>query len=327
MDRSLTPAKVYDLPQLHTRPSSDSILEALELLALTPPTFSNSREIANPALQVAPEGVSRYLTSIISSSLSWIKDEEKRERIWDVASIRLSERSGRNAMPSMTRSFQINDHLSIALFEPSLTEDNIGFKTWISSLLLAQRLPHLRCHIPTSCTRILELGAGTGLVGIAAACTWKVDVLLTDLPEIVPNLQKNVESNKAQAQQYSVNMSTRTLDWSDDTCIPLTEVDKFMVIIAADPIYTTDHPKMLVETVDRWLANSEDARFIVELPLREAYKQERDDLGYRLNYANLHITDEGTEIGYDDWQGSDGQPTEVKCWWSVWRRTSINREE
>lgn len=41
------------------------------------------------------DGLPRYLTAIVGSSLSWI-EEQFREDIWELASKRLSERAGRN---------------------------------------------------------------------------------------------------------------------------------------------------------------------------------------------------------------------------------------
>jgi predicted nicotinamide N-methyase len=43
---------------------------------------------------------------------------------------------------------------------------------------------------------VLELGSGTGLLGLAAACIWKASVVLTDLPTIMPNLTHNASLNQ-----------------------------------------------------------------------------------------------------------------------------------
>lgn len=45
--------------------------------------------------KINEEGIPKYLTSIIASRLSWVDDENVREHIWELASVRLSERSGR----------------------------------------------------------------------------------------------------------------------------------------------------------------------------------------------------------------------------------------
>ena len=233
-------------------------------------------------------------------------------------------------MPDMLRSFVIpftrsvssrdpeQASLNVRLHEPSLTGDNLGLKTWASSLLLSKRLQRLRSHLPPARPRVLELGSGTGLVGIAAACLWSADVTLSDLPEIVPNLQKNVRENSKTVQHHGGTSSVRALDWSDSKEISPSEDEKFPVVIGADPLYSPEHPRLLVETIKRWLRPTRDARFVVELPLRGRYDVERAELKQRLTQAHLRIEDEGEEVGYDDWIGYEGQ-LEVTCWWAVWK--------
>jgi predicted nicotinamide N-methyase len=168
---------------------------------------------------------------------------------------------------------------------------------------------------------VLELGAGTGLVGIAAACVWRTQVTLTDLPEIVPNLQYNVDQNRELVHPFGGYMSVMALDWSDAANAPTSDYELYPVILAADPLYSSAHPRLLTEAVGRWLMKNQDARFIVELPLREGYDQERADLKARLKEIGLQVEAEGIESGYDDWESSDGQLKEVTCWWAVWKFT------
>ena len=46
---------------------------------------------------------------------------------------------------------------------------------------------------------ILELGAGTGAVGLAASLLGAQSVLLTDLPHLVPGLQANIQVSSTPA--------------------------------------------------------------------------------------------------------------------------------
>ncbi|KAK5051620.1 hypothetical protein LTR84_003272 [Exophiala bonariae] len=311
------PLHVHDLPQLYQKPAASALLDALARLSLKPSPFVTGGDI--PQAQIAEQGVPRYLTQIVSSSLAWIDDDLVKESIWSAASTRLSERSGRNALPDLTRTFAINDHLSFLIHEPTLTGDHLGLKTWTSSLLLSQRLPELRKYIVDDCSRVLELGSGTGLVGMAAACAWNVHVLLTDLPDIVPNLQRNLDENREVIDRHKGSATARQLDWADKTDIPRDDQDKFMVILAADPIYSTEHPEILACTVRHWIHPDPAARFIVELPLRDRYDEDRQLLRDNLRKQGLDMIAEGQDMGYDDWHGQDGRPAEVHCWWSVWR--------
>ncbi|RMD40639.1 hypothetical protein DV735_g4509, partial [Chaetothyriales sp. CBS 134920] len=272
---------VFDFPQIYQKPTADSLLETLDLLVETP--FAFGHEHVQRQQVVDPAGVPRYLTSIIASSLDWIQDDEVKERIWNEASLRLSARSGRNAAPSQTRSFRVNDALVIQLHEPSLTGDNLGLKTWASSLLLAKRLITLRAEVACDKGRVLELGAGTGLVGISAACLWGASVVLTDLPDIVPNLAKNVSLNSDLIVASGGEADTRVLDWSDVSTMPQHQSEKYHTIIAADPIYSPEHPNMLANAILRSLATDRWSRVVIEFPLREHYRPEQASLKRLLN--------------------------------------------
>lgn len=236
-------------------------------------------------------------------------------------------------MPAISRVFTVpvssTENVSLTLHEPSLTSDNLGMKTWVSSYLLAKRLA--LAHAPEQPLlplgsdidrrlRVLELGAGTGLVGLAFAAIWGSDasVHLTDLPEIVPNLTHNVSLNKDILDQAGAECTTGVLDWSIDQEPSPTDEEKCEVILAADPLYSSKHPPWLVQTINRWLSRDKGARVMVEMCLREAYLPQVEDFRKRMHAIGLSPINEGTEIGYDDWEGSDGESLEVRCWWSIW---------
>ena len=284
----------------------------------------------------------------------WIEDDEQKEQIWEAASQRLSERSGRTAMGAITRSFAIplapivrsdtlpqisttsnglsqkfddNAMVQLTLYEPPMTSDNLGLKTWASSYLLAKQLCFLRQYIPDleSGVSILELGAGTGLVGMAAALVFERHTILTDLPEIVPNLEQNARSNSEAISSCGGTVSAAVLDWTRPNELELNSFDgspnSFPLIVVADPIYSSDHPRMLVDAIKCHLSTDANARLVIELPLREAYADERQDLRDRLAEIGLRIIEQGEEVGYDDWSAGQGEElSEVRCWWSVWGR-------
>ncbi|KAE8355359.1 VPS28-domain-containing protein [Aspergillus coremiiformis] len=326
------PLHVFDLPQIHTKPSGTEILRALDILAIKPRSFASKSHEAVKAPAVHPTGVTRYLTSVISSSLSWLDTDELREAVWDAAAARLSERSGRTAMPAMSRVFPIpspwGEELTLTLHEPSLTADNLGMKTWVSSYLLSQRLHSLlestpqlvpsETTTPTPKTdrtlRALELGAGTGLVGLSfAAIRGKsASIHLTDLPEIVPNLAHNTALNVELLTKTAATVTTGVLDWSvAPEPLPIPE-EQYDLILAADPLYSPKHPKWLVDTIGHWLSRGLDARVVTEMPLRDAYLPQVQEFRQRLEQLGLAVIDEGEEIGYDDWETADGAALAVR---------------
>ena len=310
---------MLDLPQVHQKPPSDLLLDTLASLARGPSQFQVIDPGNESTQNINTVDLSRYLTSIIASPLDWIQDEAQREEIWTVASYRISERSGRSALPSISRTFDIEEGLQIRLHEPSLTEDTLGHKTWTSSLLLARQLRSLRPFLSKGDLRVLELGAGTGLVGLAAACTWNAKVRLTDLPDIYPNLQRNVESNRNTTESFGGQAVAGVLDWASQSDPMPSQDQQYNVVVATDPIYSPEHPSLLAKVIKVWLLEAPESRLIIELPLRDGYDKERDELRSKLETIHLGIESEGEDLGYDDWEDSNGDPVEVRCWWSVWR--------
>ena len=94
---------VLDLPQIYTHPSATTLLQTLTRLAIKPSSWSvgaeNDRGPEDGRAPIDEHGIPKYLTSIISNELQWIEDEDERERVWEAASARLSERSGRTGEP------------------------------------------------------------------------------------------------------------------------------------------------------------------------------------------------------------------------------------
>jgi hypothetical protein len=240
-------------------------------------------------------------------------------------------------MPALSRVFEIptssNEDFTLTLHEPSLTSDNLGMKTWLSSYLLSRRLHSIFDSVPdlvrpafnndksvkkTTPIRALELGSGTGLVGLSFAVLRGplASIHLTDLPAIVPNLAHNVTLNSELLEQTNAGVTTGILDWS--VVQQPARDEQYNVILAADPLYSPDHPKLLVQTIGAWLSRGLDARVVIELPLLDAYLPQVKELRQRMQDIGLAIVEEGNESGYDDWEGANGDSVEVHCWWSVW---------
>jgi D-xylulose reductase len=319
------------------------LLKAVSDLKLDAPLWSGERAGAESQKHKnsGPEEAAQYLTSVISSALGWIPNETDREEIWEQASLRLSERSGRSGMSALDRSFEIptaTGPVDIRIHEPALTADNLGFKTWAASYLLAKRL--VRLDLPACFTKrpffALELGAGTGLVGVAAAAVLGAYVCVTDLPAIAPNLQRNIEANESVGLLRGGHVAAAVLDWTrpgsmewpESDCSPVTndrvlmeslqERSSYSLILAADCIYAPEHPKPFAETVARWLWKDSDARAVVELPLRPGFDADIEDFRSQMQRVGLVLLQEEEEHGLDDWANDKGEEQLVTCWFSVW---------
>lgn len=240
--------------------------------------------------------LSNYFTTILS--MYEASTDELADQILQQASLRISERCGRTAQPSMTRMFELEGlDTAIKLHEPALTSDNLGLKTWGSSLVLAQKI----LNIPAG-KRVLELGSGTGLVGIAYALTHSLNneevIFLTDLPEIVPNLQHNVQLNNLK------NVIADVLDWTDPSSfVEKYGIELFDVIVIADPIYSPQHPIWVVDMISEFL--SEDGKVYLQIPIRPKYEAERELLWNLLKENDLVVVAESLQKGNDDWGDVD----------------------
>ena len=292
-------------------------------------------EAGSCSRHVHPEGVPKYLTAIISSSLAWIDNDADRDSIWETASQRLSERSGRNARGGFSRRFIVptgsDGDLDFEIHEPTLTGDNLGFKTWGSSYVLAKSLPDIyQSYYVKALERepkpaIIELGAGTGLTGLAAAAIFRASVLLTDLPEIVPNLQHNIDQNRDLLLEYGADAASAVLDWSrpsDHVSENLKDQGeengfevqaRYDVILVADPIYADEHPAWLVQSIVIWLSKRADSFIAIAYPIREAYSKQIQELHHLLKQGGLELFENGTESSRDDWT------EEVLHFWGVWK--------
>ncbi|KAI5951301.1 rrg1 [Candida jiufengensis] len=235
-----------------------------------------------------------YLTRIISNELPWLSNNQ-REIIHNLTSLRISENCGRMAQPEIIRKITFPNldtktgRSFIKLKEPSMTNDNLGLKTWGSSLILSQRLINkfeLGKEVP-----VLELGSGTGLVGITLALLG-YNVYFTDLPEILPNLKTNLELNELKQECFA-------LDWSKPESSPLS-YKKFECIVISDPIYSSSHPKWLVNTINSYSSNSMNSFVLIELPLRPNFENERKELWELFNSYNFKKIETEIEDGYDD---------------------------
>lgn len=232
--------------------------------------------------------------------------------------------------------------LQISLREPSLTADNLGHKAWLASYLLARRLSSLQHLIPpftnpatnfsgsydnvTVPAQLLELGSGTGLLGIAAATLFPhLEVWLTDLEAIVPNLSVNVDANNALFPADN-RPRVQALDWSLVPAPPFARSSNksYNVILASDPLYSPQHPEWLFNTIHSYLAQHATSRVVIELPLRAAYVPEVEEFQKRMADGGFALVESGEEVGREDWGDNtlDGRQ-EVTCWWGVWKWKSL----
>eukprot|EP00794_Sanderia_malayensis_P012015 gene12015-13255_t len=129
-------------------------------------------------------------------------------------------------------------------------EGDVGCVIWDAAICLAKYIDGHNFKKKNSLfgRHVIELGAGTGIVGLVAA-TQGAHVTITDLEDFVPLMQKNIEHNKNRLR--SCNVNAKTLKWGTDFKI----TDKYDFILMADLIYYDESLAPLVQTMDTLCSN------------------------------------------------------------------------
>mmetsp|Transcript_55 Transcript_55/g.204 ORF Transcript_55/g.204 Transcript_55/m.204 type:complete len:419 (-) Transcript_55:186-1442(-) len=142
----------------------------------------------------------------------------------------------------------------VQTFDTDSGADTTGVCLWGSGVILAQWVADLGKQGFFGGKRVLVLGAGCGLEGLACAhysTPPPSSVLLTDsLQAATENLQHNVQMN----QHESVEMSVARLDWGDSATWPQGDTASFDVILGADLVYHDKAGGRLAVAVSRLLA-------------------------------------------------------------------------
>lgn len=123
--------------------------------------------------------------------------------------------------------------------------------------------------------RILELGTGTGMVGLMCAKLGAREVYMTDYhPSVLQNVARNVQLNNCQnVQIHKLNFfeiagliqRQQETDAMDDW-----ESEPFDIVIGSDLLYEMDHALSLPHVVAKFMKNA----FHFLIPLRARYQDE-----------------------------------------------------
>mmetsp|Transcript_6706 Transcript_6706/g.13615 ORF Transcript_6706/g.13615 Transcript_6706/m.13615 type:complete len:218 (+) Transcript_6706:55-708(+) len=130
--------------------------------------------------------------------------------------------------------------------------ESVGARVWDAALVLCRYLEE--CSQPRGIypdavrlkgKRVLDLGTGTGLVGIVAHLLGAEQVVLTDREEILPITWDNLKRNLPGALEQS-QVEIRPLLWGTGEEAPFGEFD---YVFAADLLYNSANHEALVRTL------------------------------------------------------------------------------
>ncbi|XP_067123256.1 protein N-lysine methyltransferase METTL21D-like [Centruroides vittatus] len=129
---------------------------------------------------------------------------------------------------------------------------DVGCVVWDAGLVLAKYLDYLNMasnkeYPLLQGKNVIDIGSGTGLVGLVAACIGG-NVTLTDLPELLPLLVLNIKENK---HHFLGSVKADVLKWGE-TNSNFSQPD---LLLVGDCIYYEKSLKPLVNTLSM-LSNS-----------------------------------------------------------------------
>ncbi|CAO2830455.1 unnamed protein product [Amaranthus hypochondriacus] len=133
-----------------------------------------------------------------------------------------------------------------------LPSQGLSFQLWPAATTLFSLLDTrlLDKYLPNTCRRlrILELGSGTGLVGISAAAILGAEVTVTDLPHVIPNLEFNVSANTDVIAARGGGVVAKELSWGNvDQMVAVGR--EYDVIMGSDVVYHDHLYDPLLETL------------------------------------------------------------------------------
>lgn len=167
----------------------------------------------------------------------------------------------------------IGEHDIILVQDPH--SNYLGGYVWLSSIVFCSYLDALHAivhkrrgdrhewiHLNHD-KKWVELGAGVGLLGLMLHRLGVEHIMMTDIEELVPTLEKNVEANNILVHSITGRRENQTTDatkgitiepllWNDDEAIQHIKSDgKIDYILACDCIYSEASAMDLVATMDK----------------------------------------------------------------------------
>ncbi|KAJ7590556.1 putative methyltransferase-domain-containing protein [Mycena floridula] len=286
----------------------------------------------------------RWLTTLIS-------DPDVAEDVLEDASSLLAVCAGTSAAGVIHRTFIFpskSDEIRVQVRDIPLENQDfhsVGSQTWGGACVLAEAIvedPSLFGLTSSKPLRVLELGAGTGLVSLAVGILWKsypdndrqLQLVATDFySSVLTNLQANIEANfPPQNCLDSVSISHQFLDWSKfpDIVSPSTPFDEpFDLVLGADIVYETQHAVWIKSCLSTLLRKPKPddhipPTFHLVIPLRFTHSAESGtvDTVFDASSSDTLVIFSKETILCDAGSGREGEVVEYSYYQIRWPPTS-----
>ena len=181
-------------------------------------------------------------------------------------------------------------------------ESGIGGNIWKSSEMLYEFLSRRQFinfdgkTVPLHQSRVLELGSGTGHLGIMLAKT-AAEIVLTDNAAHVPQIQNNLSLNKDWLEEKKVRVCE--LDWFNAAAALAANKKifekQFDIIVCSDTVYYDSLYAPLLDTIEKLLEISPFAKVVFGFEKRFAHCSRfflnglRDSLGLKVSKVTNEV--------------------------------------
>lgn len=244
----------------------------------------------------------RWVIALLSQAETW-PDSEQLSALLEDASSFLALSAGTSAAGIVNRTFYFaagTPELGVKIRDIPLENQDyhsVGSQTWGGACVLSEMIadnPDLfGLSVNSVPLRVLELGAGTGLVSLTVGKLFlslsadqrlPMTIVATDFyPSVLENLNGNILKNfPTLSEDTNLSILAHFLDWSrfpsdHPPCAPLSE--PFDLVLGADIIYEADHALWIKECLSILLrkpAASDGIRptFHLVIPLRSTHTSE-----------------------------------------------------
>lgn len=219
------------------------------------------------ALDIVPSQEHVDLESIKDKHWTTLMRYLKTEKL-ERASKLIALLSGESAHSRKLNTF-IFPQLELRIVESAFAEADLGWRTWGAAVLTSKLLLSDFVEIPVN-SKILELGSGTGLVGLVLS-KHHSDVTLTDYhPSVLSNLRENVQLNASGAKVMQLDWTWFKGEQLSSEVEALRHSIDFLV--ASDVLYSIEHAECVPRVIKHLLKPS--GRVLIVIPLRPRYTEE-----------------------------------------------------